>query len=161
MSIIVNGTTIPTSKGKIVVNGVQITEVKCNGTSVWKSSATPITKTYSYTDNSSDDQEYRTYSSTLDTVSLSGHTKLTISASVKTASWNSWDVNGDNANVVVDGTVYSLYKRTQWDGTSQGSTYTKTLEINISGKSSVTIGVSGGDIGSTHTITTSLTCTFT
>ena len=42
MSIVMNGTTIPTKKGNIKFNGTEITEVICNGTSVWKVVTDPI-----------------------------------------------------------------------------------------------------------------------
>jgi len=42
MAIVMNGTTIPTKKGNIKFNGTEITEVICNGTSVWKVVSDPI-----------------------------------------------------------------------------------------------------------------------
>ena len=42
MSIVMNGTTIPTKKGNIKFNGTEITEVIYNGTSVWKVVTDPI-----------------------------------------------------------------------------------------------------------------------
>lgn len=44
MSIVVNGTTIPTTVGSIKVNGTNITKVVCNGTTVWEK----VTSTIKY-----------------------------------------------------------------------------------------------------------------
>ena len=40
MSIVTNGTTIPESAGNVIYDGIEVTEVICNGVEVWKSGIT-------------------------------------------------------------------------------------------------------------------------